>query len=147
MRKIRQPVVVHSNDTSFILASSGVPVKRLITKGSHGSEIILGVCEMKPGEQSIFWSSELDRKMDRLAREPEKFKDRPEIVHYGPWHEVYYIIKGDLVLQFGHDKEKMENMVLKRGDAVYLATGWIYRLKNTGADNAYFVWAGTPPLS
>jgi mannose-6-phosphate isomerase-like protein (cupin superfamily) len=142
-----KPTVIHAEESPFILASSGVPVKRLITKAKHGSEIILGICEMKPDEESIFWSSELNKKMDDLAKTPEKFKDRPDIVHYGAWHEVYYVVKGDLILRYGPSEAKMESLTLKGGDAVCLSPGWIYRIKNTGKENAFFVWAGTPPLS
>jgi len=142
-----KPAVVHSGEAPFMLASSGVPVKRLVTKSKHGSEIILGVCEMKPNEESIYWSSELDKPMDDLAKTPEKFKDRPDIVHYGAWHEVYYVVNGNLDLRYGPSKETMQSLPLRGGDAVCLSPGWVYRIKNTGKENAFFVWAGTPPLS
>jgi quercetin dioxygenase-like cupin family protein len=104
-------------------APTKVRIRRLITRGRHGSELALGVCEMEPGEETNRWSSL-----------PENDAGAGE--HwYGPVEETCYCIRGDLTLTWDEGEIRFGP-----GDAVYLAPGWHYRLKNTGAETAFFVY-------
>ena len=104
-------------------APTKVRIRRLITRGRHGSELTLGVCEMAPGEETNLWSSR-----------PENDAG-PGEHWYGPVEETYYGIRGHLTLTW--DEGTIE---FGPDDAVYLAPGWHYRLKNTGDETAYFVY-------
>ena len=104
-------------------APTKVRIRRLITRGRHGSELTLGVCEMEPGEETNLWSSR-----------PENDAG-PGEHWYGPVEETYYGIRGRLTLTW--DEGTIE---FGPDDAVYLAPGWHYRLKNTGDETAYFVY-------
>ncbi len=104
-------------------APTKVRVRRLITRGRHGSELTLGVCTMDPGEESCRWSSM-----------PEN-DARPGEHWYGPVEETYYCIRGELTLAW--DEGEIE---FSAGDAVYLAPGHHYQLKNSGGETAFLVY-------
>lgn len=108
-------------------APTKVRIKRLINKGEHGSDLLLGVCEMDPGEETNWWS----------------FKDEndlgPDGHWYGPRDETYYCLKGRLRLKW--DDGEIE---FGPGDAIYLAPQWNYHLANIGDEAAYFVYHMAP---
>ncbi|MGA8903622.1 MAG: hypothetical protein WB661_01295 [Candidatus Bathyarchaeia archaeon] len=144
MRRI--PVVRRMFEVETIEApTGGARVKRLITKKRDGAELLLGVCFMDPGEETKTWSSEYEYAKDAVVVQPMKIKGRSKGVHFGPWHEVYYTIKGELSLFWGSSEKNMKELRFSEGDAVYLAPGWKYRLKNRGTEPAFTVYAGTPP--
>jgi mannose-6-phosphate isomerase-like protein (cupin superfamily) len=58
---------------------------------------------------------------------------------YGPVDETYFVIRGHLELTW--DEGVLE---LGPDDAVYLAPGWTYRLRNVGEEPAFFVYSMTP---
>lgn len=104
-------------------APTQVRIKRLITRERNGSELTLGVSELAPGEESNRWSSMTE---DDAA---------PGEHWYGPVEETYYCLRGHLtltwdegVIEFGPD------------DAVYLAPGHHYHLKNNGSETAVIVY-------
>ena len=104
-------------------AVTKVPIKRLITRGKDGSELMLGVCSMQPGEESCLWSS-------------NETKDTSEGEHwYGPVEETYFCIRGDFRLSWDEGEIDFGPM-----DAVYLAPGWHYRLRNIGTEEGFFVY-------
>lgn len=104
-------------------APTNVRIRRLINRRDQGSELTLGVCEMDPGDETNLWSSM-----------PEN-DAAPGDHWYGPVEETYYCIRGRLTLYW--DQGEIE---FGPDDAVYLAPGWHYRLKNTGNHTAYFVY-------
>jgi len=104
-------------------AVTKVRIKRLITRGRHGSELTQGVCIMDPGEQTNLWSS---------SAEP----DTAAGDHwYGPVEETYFCLRGRLRLEWDEGVIDFGPM-----DSVYLAPGWHYRLKNVGEEQAFFVY-------
>jgi mannose-6-phosphate isomerase-like protein (cupin superfamily) len=104
-------------------APTKVRIRRLVTRGRHGSELKLGVCEMEPGEETNRWSSL-----------PENDAGAGE--HwYGPVEETYYCIRGHLTLTWDEGE-----IHFGPDDAVYLAPGWHYTLRNTGGETAFFVY-------
>ena len=86
-----------------------------------------GASWLDPGEETNTWSS-------RDANDME-----PGDHWYGPVDETYFIIRGRLRLTW-------DEGVLDVGpdDAVYLAPGWTYHLKNVGDEPAFFVYSMTP---
>lgn len=108
-------------------APTKVRIRRIITRGEHGSNLTQGVCWMSPGEETNLWSSH------------ENEDDVPADHWYGPVDETYYIVRGNLTLTWDDDVFE-----LSPGDTVYLAPGWTYHLKNTGTEEAFFVYNMTP---
>ncbi len=108
-------------------AVTKVRIARLITKQRCGSNLLTGVSWLDPGEETNVWSS-------RDANDVE-----PGDHWYGPVDETYFIIRGRLRLTW-------DEGVLDVGpdDAVYLAPGWTYHLKNVGDEPAFFVYSMTP---
>jgi quercetin dioxygenase-like cupin family protein len=109
-------------------SSENLRIRRLITRGRQGSELMLGVASLDPGAETGWWSSM-----------PED-EARPGEYWMGPVEETYYCTRGQLTLfcdegeiEFGPD------------DAVYLAPGGHYKLKNTGDEAAFFIYNLYPP--
>ena len=125
-----RPQVISVNDVPRLSAEEAptkVPIARVITKERCGSNLLLGACWMEPGDESNLWSS----------REEDPGE---EVGHrYGPVDETYFIVRGNLTLTW--DEGAFE---LGPDDAVYLAPGWRYQLKNTGDEPAFFVYGMTP---
>jgi mannose-6-phosphate isomerase-like protein (cupin superfamily) len=121
-----KPAKIHRDDITWrerADAPTRVRIKRLITRGRHGSELTLGVSMLEPGDETNRWSSMPD---DDAG---------PGEHWYGPVEETYYCIRGTLtltwdegVIEFGPD------------DAVYLAPGHHYHLRNNGSETAVIVY-------
>ena len=108
-------------------APTKVRIARIITREGNGSNLMLGACWMRPGEETNTWSFTAE---DRTAQGDH---------WYGERDEVYYVIRGRLELHW--DEGVLE---LVPDQAVYLAPGWSYRLRNTGEEPAFFVYAMAP---
>lgn len=108
-------------------APTKVTIARLVTRERCASELLLGACWMSPGEETNVWSFEDD---DRTSEDE---------TYYGPVHETYFVIRGRLELTW-------DGGVLRIGpeDAVYLAPGWRYKLRNVGEEEAFFVYGMCP---
>ena len=84
-------------------APTKVRIRRLVTRKAHGSNLLLGVCFMDPGD------------------------------------ETYFVFRGNLELKW--DEGTLE---IGPGDAVYLAPGYNYHLKNVGTEPAFFAYSMAP---
>ena len=125
-----KPMVVPLDSVPPVPADQAVTkvrIARLVTKKRCGSNLLLGASWMDPGEETNTWSS---RAEDDTA---------PGDHWYGPVDETYFIIKGRLQLTW--DEGILE---LSPNDAVFLAPGWTYHLKNVGDEPAFFVYSMTP---
>ncbi len=126
----RIPTVVNMNSIPTIPAEEAptkVRIRRLVTRKAHGSNLLLGVCFMDPGDETNVWS----------------FKDHDETgaddKYYGPVDETYFVFRGNLELKW--DEGTLE---IGPGDAVYLAPGYNYHLKNVGTEPAFFAYSMAP---
>jgi mannose-6-phosphate isomerase-like protein (cupin superfamily) len=108
-------------------APTKVRIARLVTREKCGSNLLLGACWMDPGEETNLWSFEPE---DRTG-EGDK--------HYGPVDETYFVVRGRLRLTW--DEGELD---IGPDDAVYLAPGWSYRLRNVGDEPAFFVYGMAP---
>ena len=127
-RKI--PVVVNMNSIPTIEAKEAptkVRIRRLITKTSQGSDLLLGVCFMDPGEETNVWSF---KQVDDTGADDK---------YYGTVDETYFVFRGKLLLKW--DEGELE---IGPGDAVYLAPGYSYHLKNVGIEPAFFTYSMAP---
>ena len=125
-----RPMVVPLHTVPPVPAAEAVTkvrIARLITKKRCGSNLLTGVSWMNPGEETNVWSS---RDADDTG---------PGDHWYGPVDETYFIVRGRLELTW--DEGVLE---LGPNDAVYLAPGWTYHLKNVGDEPAFFVYSMTP---
>jgi mannose-6-phosphate isomerase-like protein (cupin superfamily) len=109
-------------------APTKVKIARLITKARTGSELLMGVAWLDPGDRTNWWSTE---DVDTTA-EGEHY--------YGALHETYFVVAGqfrlswtDGALEFGPN------------DAVALPAGWRYRLECIGDEPGQLVYAFAPP--
>lgn len=108
-------------------APTKVRIARLVTREKCGSNLLLGACWMDPGEETNLWSFEPE---DRTG-EGDK--------HYGAVDETYFVVRGRLRLTW--DEGELD---IGPDDAVYLAPGWTYRLRNVGEEAAFFVYGMAP---
>lgn len=108
-------------------APTKVTIARLVTRERCGSDLLLGVCWMDPGDETNVWSF---KEEDTLGEGDH---------YYGPRDETYFVIRGRLELTW-------DEGVLEIGpdDAVYLAPGWEYKLKNVGDEPAFFTYSMAP---
>jgi mannose-6-phosphate isomerase-like protein (cupin superfamily) len=126
----RIPTVVNMNAIPTIPAEEAptkVRIRRLVTRKANGSNLLLGVCFMDPGDETNVWSF---KELDETGAD-EKY--------YGPVDETYFVFRGNLELKW--DEGKLE---LGPGDAVYLAPGYNYHLKNVGTEPAFFTYSMAP---
>ena len=132
MAKRKVPAVVNMNSVSIVpderAPTKHLRLRRLITRAVHGSNLMLGVCFMDPGEETNVWSF---KEKDDAATD-----DRS----YGPVEETYFVFRGNLVLTWNGSK-----LEIGPGDAVYLAPGYDYQLKNVGIEPAFFTYSMSPP--
>jgi mannose-6-phosphate isomerase-like protein (cupin superfamily) len=108
-------------------APTKVRIARLVSRERCGSNLLLGACWMDPGEETNVWSFESEDTTD----EGDKY--------YGEVDETYFVIHGRLRLTW--DEGEIE---IGANDAVYLAPGWTYHLKNVGDEPAFFVYGMAP---
>ena len=62
---------------------------------------------------------------------------------YGPVEETYYCLRGRLTLSWDGEGESGE-IAFGPDEAVYLAPGWHYRLRNSGEETAFFTYSMYP---
>lgn len=110
-------------------APTRVRIKRLITRGRQGAELMQGVCIMEPGEETNLWSS-------------REHDEGPVDHRYGPVEETYFVVRGRLKLIWDEGEIAFGAM-----DSIYLAPGWRYRLVNVGDEQAFFVYNMYPAQS
>ena len=109
-------------------APTNVRIARLVTRQRCGSNLLMGVSWMAPGERTNTWSFE---DSDRMAEGDH---------YYGPGvDETYFVLRGRLRLTW--DEGELE---AGPNDAVYLARGWTYRLASIGDETAFFVYSMSP---
>ena len=97
----------------------------------------VGLYFMQPNAQTTVFSLEEDD--DGTADE-----------YYGPCHEFYYILVGELTMYWGKDalelrKGKANKLHLKAGDMGYWSRGWKYSAKNTGKIPVTWFWGLSAP--
>ena len=100
-------------------------IQRLVTRASTGSEVMLGVMRMPAGAVAR-WSLE--------AEDP----GLPDVRFWGPIHEVYHVVEGELTVDAGAGVEPCG-----AGDAYYFAPG--HRYVVACVEPAVIVYAITPP--
>jgi mannose-6-phosphate isomerase-like protein (cupin superfamily) len=126
---VPEPAVVALDAVPITPAHSwpeNLDVANMITRGKHGSEVLLGAAWMEPGQKCNPWSFE------------DEDPGGENMTHYGPTHETYFVLEGRLHLAWnGGELEAGPN------DAVYLAPGYRYEL--TCLEKSYFLWSMTPP--
>jgi mannose-6-phosphate isomerase-like protein (cupin superfamily) len=108
-------------------APTKVRIARLVTRERCGSNLLLGACWMDPGEETNVWSFTDE---DRTAEGD---------TWYGPVDETYFVVRGRLRLTW--DEGELD---IGPEDAVYLAPGWSYKLRNVGDEPAFFVYGMAP---
>lgn len=108
-------------------APTKVRIARMITNARCGSNMLLGVAWVQPGEKTNRWSTQADDELE------------PNDHHYGYLEEVYFILHGNFRLTW-------DEGVLEFGpnDAVYLPAGWQYRLECVGDVPGMLVYGFSP---
>ena len=112
-------------------ASSPVAIKltRLVTRANSGSDLMMGVAEMQPGECSAWFS---------FAAE----KPAGDETWYGPIDETFFVVRGRLRLEW-------QGGAVEAGaqEAVYCPPGRRYRIVNPGAEASFIVYAIAPAVA
>ena len=108
-------------------------VKRHISRVGQGSELALGVCELEPGQSTVWWSF---IEGDAAPEVAMRFGDRA--------YEAYYVLSGRFTFHWQDDAGVEETLEAGPGDVFYFAPGWRYRVENTGGSVAQFLWTMAP---
>lgn len=127
------PVIVPLNSREVVPGSQNkinMTLARTLTHSEHGSNIMVGVSWMEPGEQSHWWSTETEAPAEGGFH------------HIGPVHEFFYLIDGHCTIDWNGEK-----LAFGPGDTVFFAPEWRYRITNTGTTKATLVYASNPPLA
>jgi glyoxylate utilization-related uncharacterized protein len=98
----------------------GVRLARLLTKGQTGTDTLVGVCWLAPGDVTEFDLTE-------PGAGPV------------PSQETYYLVRGEIRVRFGN-----ETFVAREGQAVYFPPGHAYQVENEGVDETFLVYTVTP---
>ena len=113
-------------------AASPVAIRltRLITRANSGSDLMMGVAEMQPGERSAWFSFA-----------PEKPAGTGE-AWYGPIDETFFVVRGRLRVEW-------QGGAVEAGpqEALYCPPGRRYRMINPGEDASFIVYAIAPAVA
>jgi len=114
-----------------------VPGAHITTIGEVEGLGAVGLYFMQPNAQTTVFS--LEDEDDRTADE-----------YYGPCHEFYYILVGEITMYWGKDalelrKGEANKLHLKAGDMGYWSRGWKYSAKNTGKVPVTWFWGISAP--
>lgn len=114
-------------------AASPVAIKltRLVTRANSGSDLMMGVAEMQPGECSAWFSF--------AAEKPAGGADE---TWYGPIDETFFIVRGRLRLEW-------QDGAVEAGpqEAIYCPPGRRYRMVNPGAEASFIIYAIAPAVA
>ena len=108
-------------------------IKRHISRKDQGSELALGVCELEPGQSTVWWSFIDDDDGDDIRM---TFGSRA--------YEAYYVLDGGFTFHWQDAEGREETGEAGPGDVFYFAPGWRYRVENTGGTVARFLWTMWP---
>ena len=108
-------------------------IKRHISRAGQGSELALGVCELEPGQSTVWWSF---IEGDAAPQVAMHFGDRA--------YEAYYVLAGRFTFHWQDNAGAGGILEAGPGDVFYFAPGWRYRVENTGGDTAQFLWTMAP---
>lgn len=113
-------------------AASPVAIRltRLITRANSGSDLMMGVAEMRPGECSAWFSF--------AAEEPVGGGE----TWYGPIDETFFVVRGRLRLEW--DAGTVE---AGPQEAIHCPPGRSYRMVNPGAEASFIVYAIAPAVA
>jgi ethanolamine utilization protein EutQ (cupin superfamily) len=121
---VADPVAVALGDIQVLppdATPAGVRLARLITKGTTGSDLMLGACWLSPGESTTF-------DLSAPGGGPV------------PAQEAYYVINGRVRVRFDDDRD------LEAGPqaAVWFAPGRSYEVEVVGEDEVFLIYTVVP---
>lgn len=108
-------------------APTKVRIARLVTKKRCGSNLLVGVAWLDPGDKTNIWSTE------------EEEGSAPAEHWYGALEETYFVLRGRMRLTWTDGA-----LEIGPNDAVYLPAGWRYQLENIGDEEACLVYSFSP---
>ncbi len=126
-----EPVVVSLADRAIVDRADNaiaMTLARTLTNAEHGSDIMAGVSWMAPGEISRGWST-------------QEVASDADLHHLGPVHEFFYLVRGRCLVRW--DKGELP---VNADDTIFFAPGWTYSIENVGDEEAFLIYACTPPL-
>ncbi len=129
------PAKVHAESVPWGFVEGGnrkLRVRRLITRGSHGSEMTTGIAELDAGVETEWFSFM-----------PERPGGSGEL-WFGPCWETYYGIRGQLTLYWNDGNGREGTIEFGPEEAVFLAPGYRYKLANHGSASARVVYSLYP---
>ncbi len=113
-------------------AASPVAIRltRLITRANSGSDLMMGVAEMQPGERSSRFS---------FATENDA---GPGEAWYGPIDETFFVARGRLRIEW-------DGGAVEAGpqEAIHCPPGRKYRMVNPGEEASLIVYAIAPAVA
>lgn len=108
-------------------------IKRHISREGQGSELGLGVCELQPGQSTVWWSFIAG---DAGGEVRMNFGDRA--------YEAYYVLSGRFTFHWKDADGHEESADAGPADAFYFSPGYRYRVENSGDTAARFLWCMAP---
>ena len=131
-----RPALIRDSDLAweaYPAREGSFSIKRHISRTVQGSELALGVCELEPGQSTVWWSFIAG---DTGADVRMHFGDRA--------YEAYYVLSGRFTFHWQDSEGAEETLEAGPGDAFYFAPGWRYRVENSGGTVAQFLWTMAP---
>jgi mannose-6-phosphate isomerase-like protein (cupin superfamily) len=108
-------------------------IKRHVSRDGQGSELGMGVCELQPGQSTVWWSFIAG---DANPAVRMSFGDQA-------W-EAYYVLSGRFTFRWQDAAGREDSAEAGPGDAFSFVPGWRYRVENTGGTPARFLWCMAP---
>ena len=131
-----EPALIRDGDLSwepYPALEGTFRIKRTISRGRQGSELGIGVCELQPGQSTVWWSF--------IDDDPDQ---RVSMAFGSSAHEAYFVLKGQFTFHWQDGDGNEQHGEAGPGDSFYFAPGWRYRVENTGGTVAQFLWTMTP---
>jgi mannose-6-phosphate isomerase-like protein (cupin superfamily) len=133
---MHEPTLIRDDDVAwepYPALEGTVRIKRTISRERQGSELGMGVCELQPGQSTIWWSF-IDGDSD----------SRVSMAFGASSHEAYFVLKGRFTFHWQDGTGVEQEREAGPGDSFYFAPGWRYRVENTGGTVAQFLWTMMP---
>jgi mannose-6-phosphate isomerase-like protein (cupin superfamily) len=125
------PTRIRVADVERIVVLDAAPrttFARLISHAQFDANLLIGVCTMPPGED-VGWAGNA----------------YPGLDGYGPADYAYYILNGQLAVDWEGQDGDAGRFDLGPEEALYMPAGFKYWARNEGEHTAQFLYCMTPP--
>jgi mannose-6-phosphate isomerase-like protein (cupin superfamily) len=131
-----KPALIHNDDVdwqNYPGEAGTIRLKRLVSRKDQGSELGMGLTQLKPGQATVWWSFMPE---DDTAPHEMWFGDK--------CHETYYILSGRVLMIWRDGEGNGDEVEAGPGDSLYMAPNYYYQVRCVGDEPALFLFAFMP---